>query len=70
MRTSCIQGKRLSLAGWEIHASVTNPQPMVSLSLRIGEENKVLDLDRAQLEKFFDDIQQIQKEVDSLLLTD
>jgi len=65
-----IQGKRLSLVGWEIHANVANPQPVVSLSLRIGEENKVLDLDRAQLENFFDDIQRVQKEVDVLLTTD
>ncbi|XP_018497027.1 uncharacterized protein LOC100899674 [Galendromus occidentalis] len=64
------QGIRLSLSGWEIHANVANPQPVVSLSLRIGEENKVLDMDRAQLENLFDQIQQIQKEVDALLTAD
>ena len=64
------QGKRLSLTGWEIHANVANPQPVVSLALRIGEENKVLDLDRGQLEALFDNIQQIQKEIDALLSAD
>ncbi|XP_022660185.1 uncharacterized protein LOC111249959 [Varroa destructor] len=63
-----IQGKRLFLVSWEISSNVPNPQPGVALAFRVGDEQKVLQLDRAQLQMLFDRLQDVQKELDDLIV--
>lgn len=46
---------------------MANPQPAVAVTLKVGEEQKVLQLDRPRLQMLFDDLQDAQKKLDALV---
>jgi len=62
-----IEAKQISLENWEILVDVASPRPKAAVCFRVGDERKVLNMDKDQLYLLFDQLQKAQKELDVLL---
>jgi len=62
-----IEAKQISLENWEVLVDVSNPRPKAAVCLRVGDDRKVLHMDKDQLYLLFDEMQKAQKELDELL---